>query len=363
MIVSTRRGVHEKTMQTGVMPPAASPPPPSSWRTRRPDQFEGSDWKIAWSEARAEAAENNQVYKAVRNYGSVLTGEPSSAIYWADGILPKPQRWRNEGRMEWVSCPGQPELRTRGNREATPACAAWWPAGRTVTYVIGVGDEYRFVIEAARSGPVHGYDPTVRLRERHKTQMEKLGPNVTFHYMGLGSARTVNDVNDDSNAIRTEQRADSFGAIDGSKLATFAELAASNPSGERAADVAVIDCEGCEWEALAQVRGDAEGLALLGGVKLLYLDIHLSPTMLPPTPKQFASTFDLLFNRLGFRLRWLRSVDGYPVDQKVADFLGFAGVPAGFCCYEMVLQRIAQNGTAKTVLPRPRGRGRRSVAT
>ena len=78
---------------------------------------------------------------------------------------------------------------------------------------------------------------------------------------------------------------------------------------------------------------------LLGGVKLLFLDAHLSPTMLPPTPRQFVVALELLFHRLGFRLRWLRSVDGFPADQKVADFLGVAGLPAGFCCYEMVLVR------------------------
>lgn len=281
---------------------------------------------VAWKEAKAEAADDRRSFRAVRHWGAVLTGDPSSATYWADGALPKPQRWGGEGRKEWVSCPGQPELRTRRGREATPQCAAWWPTGTTVTYLIGVGDEYKFIVEAARSGPVHGYDPTVRLRVRHEQRMRRLGPNVTFHYAGLGGGRRA-----DSN--------NSFGAIDGSKLATLAELAAANPPGERVANVAVIDCEGCEWEALAQIHGEAVGLSLLGGVKLLYLDMHLSPSMLPPTPRQFAGAFDLLFNRLGFRLRWLRSVDGYPADQKVADYLGFAGVPAGFCCYEMVLQR------------------------
>ena len=47
--------------------------------------------------------------------------------------------------------------------------------------MIGVGDEYKFIVEAARSGPVHGYDPTVRLRVRHEQRMRRLGPNVPQH--------------------------------------------------------------------------------------------------------------------------------------------------------------------------------------
>ena len=46
-----------------------------------------------------------------------------------------------------------------------------------------------------------------------------------------------------------------------------------------------------------------------------------------------------LFGKLGFKLRWLRSIDGYPSDQMVSDFLGVAGLHAGLCCYEMALVR------------------------
>ena len=61
--------------------------------------------------------------------------------------------------------------------------------------------------------------------------------------------------------------------------------------------------------------------------------------MVPPTLHEFVLAFQLLFDRLKFKLRWLRSVNGYPADQKVVDFLGVAGLPAGFCCYEMALVR------------------------
>ena len=99
------------------------------------------------------------------------------------------------------------------------------------------------------------------------------------------------------------------------------------------------DIEGGEWAALEQMGRDPEAMRMLRGVKLLYLDVHLSPTLTPPTLRQFVAAFELLFHRLRFKLRWLRTVNGYPSDQKVVDFLGATGVPAGLCCYEMALVR------------------------
>ena len=155
-----------------------------------------------------------------------------------------------------------------------------------------------------------------------------------------------------------------------------------------------IDCEGCEWSAFEQMARDPRALKILSGVELLLLDAHFSPSMVPPTLAQvrvcmrrlslqsicvstlwecqelraahygaslgylcshvthafglrppsavlaqFVNAFELLFFRLKFKLRWLRSVNGYPIDQKVVQFLGTAGLPAGFCCYEMALVR------------------------
>ena len=159
----------------------------------------------------------------------------------------------------------------------------------------------------------------------------KLGAgNLTFHFAGLGSDTTSNTTN-------------SYGTVDGAALHTLVGLA-ENVVGTDWPTVLSIDCEGCEWAALEQMGRDPAALELLSGVHLLLIDAHLSPTMVPPTLSQFVSAMELLFFRLNFKLRWLRSVNGYPRDQQVVDFLGAAGLPAGFCCYEMALVREQGGG-------------------
>ena len=93
-----------------------------------------------------------------------------------------------------------------------------------------------------------------------------------------------------------------------------------------------------EWDALEEMSRSPEAIRLLLGVKVLHMDFHFHLRN-PATVRQFVHAFDFLFDTLGFRLRWLRNGDGYPADQKVVDFLGTAGLPAGFCCYESVLVR------------------------
>jgi hypothetical protein len=131
-----------------------------------------------------------------------------------------------------------------------------------------------------------------------------------------------------------ENTSNSYGEVHGASLSTLDELAAANPAGERQPHVLSIDCEGCEWAALEQMSHDPKALKLLSGVQLLLIDGHLSPSMLPPTIGQFVRAFELLFHKLKLKLRWLRSVNGYPTDQRVVDFLGVAGLSAGFCCCE-----------------------------
>ena len=59
--------------------------------------------------------------------------------------------------------------------------------------------------------------------------------------------------------------------------------------------------------------------------------------MLTPSPRQFVGAFEMLFSKLRFKLHFLRPLYGYPGEQTVVDFLAAAGVPEGYCCYEMVL--------------------------
>ena len=101
-----------------------------------------------------------------------------------------------------------------------------------------------------------------------------------------------------------------------------------------------IDVEGYEWTALDEMARNPRAMRLLAGVRVLYLDMHFHLRN-PPTLREFVRAFEFLFDTMRFRLAWLRSGNGYPADQKVVDFLGVAGLPAGLCCYEMALVRSA----------------------
>ncbi|EOD13153.1 hypothetical protein EMIHUDRAFT_244273 [Emiliania huxleyi CCMP1516] len=321
------------------------PPPPAEWRSRSLNIWRGRDWSASWRDAKSETALEKRLYQAIPHWTDVINGDsPHARRYWANGTLPtRVAAPGGAGRSERLACPSNPGARTPLHA-SQPECEAWWPVDtRCVAYVIGVGDlpkgrqdAWGFPIHAAKRGCiVHAYDPTIALRQRQQAAAQQIAlklrkgrqhGNLTFHFAGLGAGRSRNTIN-------------SFGAIDGTVLYTMAELVAANKADGGWPTILSIDCEGCEWAALEQMAADPRALKILGGVKLLFLDAHLSPTMLPPTPRQFVVALELLFHRLGFRLRWLRSVDGFPADQKVADFLGVAGLPAGFCCYEMVLVR------------------------
>ena len=161
-------------------------------------------------------------------------------------------------------------------------------------YSIGIGGDWTYQAHALSRGPrlvVHAFDPTIQLRERHQNAAKRLGPRVRFHFAGLSGGPAA--------SAAQELSANAYGALATSSLRPLRELVRANPPGERRIDVLTIDCEGCEWAALEQVwrAGDA---SLLREVRLLLLEVHLSPTMVAPSPQQFANRF--LLNELRFRL-------------------------------------------------------------
>ena len=327
------------TQQSDSLFAATPSPPPSRWRQKAPKSWGSQNWKQAWKEATAESAVDQFLFDRTRLWVKLLTANVESAPYWANGEIPREYRFPASGRIEWMACPGKPRLHTKLGT-SSDGCQSWWPRRRDescVAYYIGIGDEWGFARDAISHGcRVHAYDPTTRLRLRHAYGANAINTeqrhdqcptcNVSFHFAGLGGRRHASSLN-------------SFGSINGSEIATLTELAAANPEADRSPEVLLIDIEGGEWAAFEQMGRDPEAMRMLRGVKLLYLDVHLSPTLTPPTLRQFVVAFELLFHRLRFKLRWLRTVNGYPSDQKVVDFLGATGVPAGLCCYEMALVR------------------------
>lgn len=211
------------------------------------------------------------------------------------------------------------------DRKTQPLCDEWWPVGRCVAYIIGVGDEWSFPHRAAAKGcAVHGYDPTAPLREVHFNFARM--HNFTFHYMGLSGESKQTTFN-------------SYGTVDGGGfLATLDAMAMANQPDQRSPNIISIDCEGCEWAALEEMSRNPKTIRLLKNVHILYLDLHFHLRN-PPSVRQFVHALDFIFVKMQFKLRWLRNGDGYPGDQKVVDFLGTAGLPGGFCCYELALVR------------------------
>ena len=325
------------TQQSDWLFAAAPSPPPSRWRTKSPKFWGAQNWKQAWKEAREESAADQFLFDSTRLWVKLLTADAESATYWASGKIPQPHTLPAANRVEWMACPGKARLHTKLGT-SSDTCHSWWPHRRDqpcVAYFIGIGDEWGFARDAVSHGcRVHAYDPTTELRLRHvrsadainterrhdQSQCPTCNVSVSFHFAGLGGRRRAG-----SSSLN------SFGSIDRGTIATLTELAAANPEADRSPKVLLIDIEGGEWAALEQIGRDPKATRMLRGVKLLYLDVHLSPTLTPPTLRQFVAAFELLFHRLRFRLRWLRTVDGYPSDRKVALTLSLSLNPSPKC--------------------------------
>ena len=97
-----------------------------------------------------------------------------------------------------------------------------------------------------------------------------------------------------------------------------------------------IDCEGCEWEVFSHMyRTDPGALA---SVRMLLLEVHLSPTLVAPTPMQFVTLFEFLHDQR-FRLWFVRNIIGWRQDWGVVAYAAAAGARRAQCCYELAFVR------------------------
>ena len=326
------------------MPPAS--PPPSSWRTRVPRDFRGNDWPVSWREAKAEAADDRQLYSQLTKWVKLLTADSSntSLAYWADTPRQVLRDPKASHPMEMLACQsdnGRLRRHITSHTVTQAMCDAWWPTP-CVAYIIGIGDEWSFPMRAAKKGCIiHGYDPTTPLRRSHERFAK--ANNFSFHYLGLRGASQVASSTKTSlvsaEAGSNSAGFNSYGAVDGGMaLATLDQLASANPKGERQPHILSVDIEGMEWAAIEEWSRNPKAQKILSKVQYLYLDMHFHLRN-PVTVRQFVHGFEFLFDKMGFKMRWLRIGDGYPADQKVVDFLGAAGLPGGMCCYESLLVR------------------------
>ena len=215
------------------------PPPPSRWRAKRPEQWGVANWAAAWRESKLEAAEMHRWHRAARLWADVLRGDKHTARWWENETIPDPLQLGN-GKVERIGCRRRPTPPHVDH----PECVETWPERSCVAYVFGIGEltghswrnAWGLPIAAAKRGcRVHAYDPTTRLRKSHIKRATQAWPNglgqmrgdVSFHFAGLGDGHQQNSTN-------------SYGAVDGTTLATFSELASRNVQTERAPNVVQI---------------------------------------------------------------------------------------------------------------------------
>lgn len=176
---------------------------------------------------------------------------------------------------------------------------------------------------------------TATTSPRHRRSASRMS-KTHFHFAGLGGSLIASKR---TGGARAADSINSYGTIDEARLMTLEEMVARRPRGAAPIRVLTIDCEGCEWAAIEHLAHNFTAAEALGPVRLLMIELHVSPSMIPPTPAQFAAVFDFLLVRERFKLWSLRTNDGYPFDQNVADFLGVGGLAAGLCCYELAFVR------------------------
>ena len=157
-------------------------------------------------------------------------------------------------------CPSEPSL-----AGGWPFCRELLPDDRPcLAYLFGVGDSWALDDSIANLGcDVHSFDPTVQLLQRHQSHTH---PGVTFHPWGLSDA---------SGAMLTEgarERSSIYGALDPTGLFTLSEIKMKLGHDARTIHILKIDCEGCEWAALAQMASEVP--SPLESVGQLFVELH-----------------------------------------------------------------------------------------
>jgi hypothetical protein len=317
----------------------------------------------AWAAAKVATKSSQALFSRAHFWIGLLSGIDSKeyANYWANGTVPT-----LKGRLPRLSRTFCPNARMKNTNafESNTYCEAHLPSlpdnESCAVFAIGIGNGWSYARYAAAKGcQVHAFDPTLELRGDHH-RVAKTIHDVRFHFAGL---RGTQQPPKGEGWATSKRSYNSCGAIDDAQLMTLDAMKAATLSAGTKLSVLAMDCEGCEWAAFEEITNTSA--KALEHVQLVTMEAHVTPTMIPPSLQQFVGLFDLMLNKLGFKLWWQRTNDGYPFDQQVVEFLGVGGLKAGICCYELAFVRSHEVmlHIGRTAARHHRMRARRSVGS
>ena len=208
-----------------------------------------------------------------------------------------------------------------------------WPEGDNATtgscliYGFGISREWFYDDAMAALGcEVHSFDPTTHQRKSHERHGDRIkqsprGPlkvPPVFHYGGLSGGDALGPGRQASfeRKIRTRaakaERARAGQGFLGGPLKTLHAWREELQHTGRPIAALKIDCEGCEWEAFAQMARAAEhnnGRSALDGVAVLLIELHFGALGGVPSPPlvEVEGFFHFVLRKSGFRLWFLNA--------------------------------------------------------
>jgi FkbM family methyltransferase len=200
-----------------------------------------------------------------------------------------------------------------------PVCKSWL-SSRCVVYDFGIANEWELSDSMAENHgcEVHSFDPSDGHLEEHKSHRHD---NVAFHFLGLsdGENKTLENSWTDSQH--------GYGSVIGPTKRLDAIMASL---GHRTVDVLKIDCEGCEWDALAAVPPEA-----IACVRVLMLELHFA--------KRFQGSDSTLvkaaqihhhLHTTGWKT-WFSVQRGWGPDEIEQHLPGWSAAGGDSCCYNV----------------------------
>ena len=202
-----------------------------------------------------------------------------------------------------------------------------------LVYSFGIGGEWSFEDWMSRRCEVHAFDPTKGLRRRHEQHAAGRGPNLTFHYEGLGVG---------TGGSAAGFVSSTYGALDSGRIKTLEKLMHEGGHSGRQIDMLKIDCEGCEWESCNDIA--VRTPTLLQSVCTIVLEVHVSTQLQMGSQAQLrlmAAFWRYYIVEAGFRIWYVHRNTGNPLgtDSHVHPLLVALGMDEAVCCFEIGLHR------------------------